>query len=50
MNQDESWIGEQSRLLTLEDGFGPGHSTKAVGPSGASAGDEVDVVTLPALG
>ena len=25
MNQNESWIAEQSRLLTLEDGFGPGY-------------------------
>ena len=23
MNQNESWIAEQARLLTLEDGFGP---------------------------
>ena len=23
MNQDESWVAEQARLLTLEDGFGP---------------------------
>ena len=25
MNQNESWIAEQARLLTLEDGFGPGY-------------------------
>lgn len=24
MNPNESWIAEQARLLTLEDGFGPG--------------------------
>jgi len=23
MNQNESWIAEQARLLTQEDGFGP---------------------------
>ncbi len=25
MNPNESWIAEQARLLTLEDGFGPGY-------------------------
>ena len=35
MNPNESWIAEQARLLTLEDGFGPG-ATKSGGPSGVS--------------
>jgi hypothetical protein len=38
MNTNESWIAEQARLLTLEDGFGP-----RVGPArieGAATDDE----------
>lgn len=35
MNTNESWIAEQARLLTLEDGFGPGYSTKSGGLPGA---------------
>jgi hypothetical protein len=43
MNTNESWIAEQARLLTLEDGFGPGYSTKAGGPSsGTTGGDETE--------
>jgi hypothetical protein len=26
MNPNESWLAEQARLLTLEDGFGPGYA------------------------
>jgi hypothetical protein len=37
MNPNESWIAEQARLLTLEDGFGPSSATKSRGPSGSSA-------------
>jgi hypothetical protein len=37
MNPNESWIAEQARLLTLEDGFGPGYSTKGSGTSGAAS-------------
>ena len=43
MNPNESWIAEQARLLMLEDGFGPGPSTRSGGPSGAATGgDEAD--------
>jgi len=34
MNPNESWIAEQARLLTLEDGFGPSHATNGSGGSG----------------
>ena len=40
MNPNESWIAEQARLLTLEDGFGPGHSTKSSGSSGTNSGSD----------
>jgi hypothetical protein len=36
MNPNESWIAEQARLLTLEDGFGPTYAAKSGGPSGVS--------------
>jgi hypothetical protein len=43
MNPNESWIAEQARLLTLEDGFGPSNSTKARAPSGsATVNDEAE--------
>jgi hypothetical protein len=45
MNQTESWIAEQARLLTLEDGFGPGHATKSVDAAAdATVGDESETV------
>jgi len=34
MNPNESWIAEQARLLTLEDGFGPAYATKSGAQSG----------------
>ena len=37
MNPNESWIAEQARLLTLEDGFGPGYATKSGGASGTAS-------------
>jgi hypothetical protein len=40
MNPNESWIAEQARLLTLEDGFGPGYSTKSSGSSSATSGSD----------
>ena len=40
MSTDESWIAEQARLLTLEDGFGPAYVTKSVdAPADAAVGD-----------
>jgi len=43
MNPNESWLAEQARLLTLEDGFGPSYSTKGSMPSGAGPGaDEAE--------
>lgn len=46
MNPNESWIAEQARLLTLEDGFGPGYSTKSRGSSGAGNNtDEAELST-----
>ena len=36
MNQNESWIAEQARLLTLEDGFGPTYATGRATSSEAS--------------
>jgi len=41
MNPNESWIAEQARLLTLEEGFGPSYSTTS--QSGAAdATDEAE--------
>ncbi|MEP6693620.1 MAG: hypothetical protein ABJB39_03150 [Chloroflexota bacterium] len=31
MNPNESWIAEQARLLTLEDGFGPAYGSSKGG-------------------
>lgn len=45
MNPNESWIAEQARLLTLEDGFGPSPSTRSGGASGATIGDEAEATT-----
>ena len=46
MKPNESWIAEQSRLLTLEDGFGPSPSTRSGVPSsGTTAGDEAEAAT-----
>ena len=43
MNPNESWIAEQARLLTLEDGFGPSYATKGSRPSGvANVADEAE--------
>ena len=36
MNTNEGWIAEQARLLTLEDGFGPGYSRTPGGSGGAA--------------
>ena len=33
MNPNESWIAEQARLLTMEDGFGPGYAPESGGSS-----------------
>ena len=33
MNPNESWIAEQVRLLTLEDGFGPSYAPESGGSS-----------------
>jgi hypothetical protein len=36
MNPNESWIAEQARLLTLEDGFGPAYvPTRSAGSADA---------------
>ena len=40
MNPNESWIAEQARLLTLEDGFGPGYAARSGSTSGTSVTDE----------
>ena len=46
MNPNESWIAEQARLLTLEDGFGPSPSTRSGDTSGvATGGDEAEAAT-----
>jgi hypothetical protein len=37
MNQNESWVAEQVRLLTLEDGFGPTHIPESGGSSNSSS-------------
>ena len=37
MNPNESWIAEQARLLTLEDGFGPGYISESGGSSNSSS-------------
>ena len=37
MNQNESWIAEQARLLTLEDGFGPDYIPESGGSSNSSS-------------
>ena len=43
MNPNESWIAEQARLLTLEDGFGPSSaSTGSRGSSGVDVADEAE--------
>ena len=43
MNPNESWIAEQARLLTLEDGFGPSSSTNSSRPLGdAKVADETE--------
>jgi hypothetical protein len=46
MTRDEDWVAEQVRLMTLEDGFGPGYSARSGGPStGASASDDAEAAT-----
>jgi hypothetical protein len=46
MNPNESWIAEQARLLTLEDGFGPSHTTNgSTGSVGADVADEAEAAT-----
>ena len=43
MNSNESWIAEQARLLTLEDGFGPSYATNGTrGPGGVDVADEAE--------
>ena len=46
MNPNESWIAEQARLLTLEDGFGPRYATNGSRASGgADVADEAEAAT-----
>ena len=45
MNPNESWIAEQARLLTLEDGFGPNASTRSSASVAATVGDEAEAST-----
>ena len=46
MNPNESWIAEQARLLTLEDGFGPGYTTSGSrGSAVADVADEAEAAT-----
>jgi hypothetical protein len=46
MNPNESWIAEQARLLTLEDGFGPGYKTNgSSGSGGVDVADEAEAAT-----
>jgi hypothetical protein len=33
MNPNESWIAEQARLLTLEEGFGPDYAPRLKEPA-----------------
>ena len=43
MNPNESWIAEQARLLTLEDGFGPSYATNgSKGSVGAAVAGEAE--------
>lgn len=42
MNQNESWIAEQARLLMLEDGFGPGYIPESGGSSKSSSQPSAD--------
>ena len=45
MNPNEDWIAEQARLLTLEDGFGPGYvPTRSAGEADA----QEDIAARPA--
>ena len=37
MNPNEDWIAEQTRLLTLEDGFGPRYIPESGGSSNSSS-------------
>ena len=45
MNPNESWIAEQTRLLTHEDGFGPAYAPT---PSAGPADPEDDAKARPA--
>ena len=49
MKTDESWVAEQARLLILEDGFGPGHSTASSGSAGAAMISEEPEAGSPRL-
>ena len=43
MNPNESWIAEQARLLTLEDGVGPSYMTTGSRGTGiADVSDEAE--------
>ena len=42
MNPNESWIAEQARLLTLEDGFGPSYIPESGGSSNSSSQPSAD--------
>jgi len=42
MNPNESWIAEQARLLTLEDGFGPSSAATGSRGSGDDVADEAE--------
>ena len=33
MNQNESWIAEQARLIDLEEGFGPDYAPRSNEPA-----------------
>ena len=45
MNPNESWIAEQARLLTLEDGFGPSSSRSGGASGAATGGDDAEAAT-----
>ncbi len=46
MTKDESWVAEQVRLITLEDGSGPGYAaTSGRSSSESSVGGEADAAS-----
>jgi hypothetical protein len=50
MNPNESWLAEQARLLTLEDGFGPSSSRGSGASGAASGGDDAEAGNSRASG